>query len=462
MDIFRTKPIDVLIAETQGKEKLKKVLEVWDLTALGIGAIIGTGIFVITGVAAAKYAGPAVILSFIVSGLACTFAALCYAEFASMIPVAGSAYTYGYAALGEIWAWLIGWNLVLEYLVAISAVAIGWSGYVVNLLNVIGIHLPSWAVNTPGTVPGAVINLPAVIIIILISMLLIKGINESAKVNNIIVMIKLAVIILFIIIGAFYIKPANYIPFFPYGIKGIFTGAAIVFFAYIGFDAVSTAAEEVKNPQKNLPLGIILSLTVATVLYILVAVVLTGVAPYKNYLYQSAPVAYALNYVGQGWMSGILSVGALAGITSVLLVLMLGQTRIFYAMARDGLIPKIFQKLSKKSNTPVNSTIITAIFTSMLAGFVPISIVAELTNIGTLSAFIIVSIAVVVLRRTKPELERPFKVPFVPIIPILSVVFCLFLMVSLPILTWIRFVVWLVIGFLIYFLYGYRKSKLAN
>lgn len=460
MNIFRIKPISTLLDEAQRKSKLKKVLGVVDLTALGIGAIIGTGIFVITGVAAAKYAGPGIILSFVLSALACTFAALCYAEFASMIPIAGSAYTYGYAALGEFWAWLIGWNLILEYLVANAAVAIGWSGYIVNLLNVFGIKLPAWAVNSPGTAPGALMNLPAVIAIVLISSLLIRGVKESAKFNNVIVVIKLSVILLFIVVGAFFVKPVNYTPFLPYGVKGVFTGAAIVFFAYIGFDAVSTAAEEVKNPQRNLPLGIIISLAVSTTLYIIVAALLTGIAPYKDYYFQSAPVAYAMNYVGQGWMSGIISIGALAGITSVLLVFTLGQTRIFYAMSRDGLLPKAFGKLSSRSNTPINSTIITAIIASLIAAFVPINIIAELTNIGTLTAFIIVSIAVIVLRYKKPEINRPFRVPLVPYIPILAVIFCFALMLSLPLLTWIRFVVWLVIGIIVYFSYSYRNSRL--
>ena len=460
MSIFRTKPIDALIAETQGEHSLKKVLGAVDLIALGIGAIIGTGIFVITGVAAAKYAGPAVILSFAISAFTCALAALAYAEFAAMIPVAGSAYTYSYAALGELFAWIIGWDLILEYSVAISAVAIGWSGYFTNLLKVLGINLPVYLTGSFLAQKGGFINFPAVAIIVIIAVVLMAGIKQSASLNKVIVGIKLVVILLFIFLAAPHVNTANWHPFVPFGFKGIVSGAAIVFFAYIGFDAVSTASEEVKNPQKDLPVGIIVSLAVATVLYIAVAAILTGIVKYSELNNQSAPVAYGLMRIGQNWMSGIISLGAIAGITSVLLVMLLGQTRIFFAMSRDGLLPKMFSEVSPKTNTPVKSTILTIIITALPAALLPIDIVAELTNIGTLAAFMIVSIGIVVLRYKKPDQPRPFKCPGVPFVPILAVLLCGYLIFSLEPLTWIRFVVWLVIGLVIYFTYSAKRSKL--
>ncbi len=462
-EIFRVKPIDILIKESKGKEgeqhSLKRELGAFELTALGIGAIIGTGIFVLTGVAAAKYSGPALILSFIISGLACSFAALCYAEFASIVPVSGSAYTYGYAALGELWAWIIGWDLILEYTVAIAAVAIGWSGYIVSLLKSAGITLPLFLTNAPG-VSGGVINLPAMLIIALITGLLIRGVKESARLNNIIVVIKISVVLIFIAIGVFHIKPANWNPFLPYGWSGVFRGAAIVFFAYIGFDAVSTAAEEVKNPQKDLPKGIIYSLVICTALYIIVSAVLTGMVPYLKFKEASAPVAFALSQVGINWGSALVSVGAVCGITSVTLVMMYGQTRVFFAMSRDGLLPKTFGSVHKKFGTPVKSTILVGIVTAVLAGFTTISEVAELTNIGTLFAFVIVSAAVIVLRKKRPDLKRPFKCPWVPVIPLMGILSCLYLIIVLPRVTQIRFVVWLVIGLIIYFLYSRKHSTL--
>ena len=345
--IFRVKSINDLIAGSKNKSQLNKVLGATELTLLGVGAIIGTGIFVLTGVAAANYSGPALILSFIISGLACAFAGLCYAEFAAMVPVAGSAYTYGYAALGEIWAWIIGWDLILEYAVAIAAVAIGWSGYIVNLLETAGIHLPKALINAPG-VQGGAVNLPAMLIIGVITWLLILGVKESTRVNNIMVIIKLAVVILFIVLGVTHVKPSNWTPFMPYGWKGVFQGASIIFFAYIGFDAVSTAAEEVKNPQRDLPRGIIGSLIICTVLYIVVSAILTGMVPYLNFKETSAPVAFALQQIGINWGSALVSVGAVCGITSVLLVMMFGQTRVFFAMSRDGLLPKAFGDVHPK------------------------------------------------------------------------------------------------------------------
>ncbi|MDF2986776.1 MAG: amino acid permease [Eubacterium sp.] len=463
-NIFRTKSIEKLLegAQENGEGKsLKKVLGAFELTMLGIGAIIGTGIFVLTGVAAAKYSGPALILSFVISGLACAFAGLCYAEFAAMVPIAGSAYTYGYAALGEIWAWIIGWDLILEYAVTISAVAIGWSGYIVSLLKAAGIHLPAALINAPG-VDGGMVNLPAIIIIVLIAALLIRGVKESATLNNIMVGIKIAVVILFIALGTFHIKPANWVPFMPFGWKGVFQGAAIVFFAYIGFDAVSTAAEEVKNPQKDLPKGIIASLIVCTILYIVVSAILTGMVPFLDFKETSAPVAYALAQVGINWGSALVSVGAVSGITSVLLVMMFGQTRVFFAMSRDGLIPKTLGEVHPKLLTPVKSTVLVGIVTSLVAGFTPITVVAELSNIGTLAAFVIVSAAVIMLRVKRPDIKRPFRCPWVPVIPLLSTFFCVGLIFALPRITHIRFIVWLVIGIVIYFTYSRKHSTLNN
>lgn len=457
MKIFRTRPISELIAQSSGEKSLKKVLGTFELTALGIGCIIGTGIFVITGVAAAQYSGPALVISFIISGLACAFAALCYAEFAAMVPVAGSAYTYGFAALGEIWAWIIGWDLILEYTVAIGAVAIGWSGYVVNLLTAIGINLPKALINAPG-VNGGVVNLPAMIIISVIALLLMAGAKESAKFNNVIVIIKVVVILIFIALAVWHVKPANWVPFMPYGWNGVMQGAAVVFFAYIGFDAVSTAAEEVRNPQRDLPRGIIGSLIICTILYIIVSAILTGVVPYLKFNDTSAPVAYALQQIGINWGSALVSVGALCGITSVLLVLTFGQTRVFFAMSRDGLLPKIFGQVSKKTGAPVKSTIFVWITTIIIAGFLPIGMVAELTNIGTLAAFVIVSAAVIVLRRKRPDIKRSFKCPWVPVVPALAIIFCGYLIYVLPAVTHWRFVIWLAAGLIVYFLYGYKHS----
>jgi APA family basic amino acid/polyamine antiporter len=461
-NIFRKKSIDRLIRESSGEgtgKSLKKVLGAFELTMLGIGAIIGTGIFVLTGLAAANYSGPALVLSFIISGAACAFAGLCYAEFAAMVPVAGSAYTYGYAALGEIWAWIIGWDLILEYAVAIAAVAIGWSGYMVSLLESAGIHLPPALINAPG-VKGGMINLPAVLIIAAITALLIKGVKETAKFNNLIVGIKLCVVALFICIGVFHIHPANWSPFMPYGWSGVFKGAAIIFFAYIGFDAVSTAAEEVKNPQRDLPIGIISSLVICTILYIVVAGILTGMVPFLKFKDTAAPVAFALQQIGINWGSALVSVGAVCGITSVLLVMMFGQTRVFFAMSRDGLLPKVFGEVHPRFGTPVKSTLLVGVVTAITAGFTPIGIVAELTNIGTLAAFIIVAIAIIVLRKTRPDIKRSFKVPFSPVLPILAVLFCGFLITQLPMITIIRFFVWLIIGFIVYFFYGRHNSTI--
>ncbi|MBV7274256.1 amino acid permease [Clostridiaceae bacterium UIB06] len=457
-NIFRTKPIDDLINETKGENGLKKVLGAFELTMLGIGAIIGTGIFVLTGIAAANYSGPALVISFIISGIACAFAGLCYAEFASMVPVAGSAYTYGYTALGEIWAWIIGWDLILEYLFAIATVAIGWSGYIVKLLSSIGIVIPKSLANAPDA--GGIVNLPAVLILALITGILVIGVQQSARLNNIIVGIKVAVVLLFIVLGVGHVNVANWTPFMPYGWSGVLSGASVIFFAYIGFDAVSTAAEEVKNPQKDLPRGIIGSLIVCTILYIVVSAVLTGMVPYLKFKETAAPVAFALEQVGITWGSALVSVGAVCGLTSVLIVMLYGQTRVFFAMSRDGLLPKVFSEVHPTFKTPIKSTVLVGVVSMVIAGFTPIGIVAELTNIGTLTAFIIVSAAVIVLRKKDPNRTRAFKCPLVPLVPALSIAFCALLIFKLPVITQIRFVVWLLIGFVIYYAYSYKHSAI--
>jgi basic amino acid/polyamine antiporter, APA family len=460
--LFRKKSIASLLMDSEKKGlSLKKDLGAFDLTMLGIGAIIGTGIFVLTGVAASTHAGPALIISFILSGLACVFAALCYAEFASTVPVSGSAYTYSYATFGELLAWLLGWDLILEYGVASSAVAAGWSGYFQGLLNGFGLHLPKALTSAFNPAQGTYIDLPAVLIVLFIAGLLTQGVKKSAKFNTIMVIVKVAVVLLFIGVGVWYVEPANWTPFMPFGFDGIAVGAATVFFAYIGFDAVSTAAEEVKNPQRNMPIGIIASLAVCTILYIVVSAILTGIVPYTE-LNVNNPVAFALNYIHQDWVAGFISVGAITGITTVLLVLMYGQTRLFYAISRDGLLPKVFSKVSKKSQTPMLNTWVIAIVVAFFAGVIPLGKLAELTNIGTLFAFIVVSLGVLVLRKKQPHLKRGFKVPFVPVIPILAILFCGYLTLQLPATTWITFVIWLVVGLIIYFVYGYWNSGLRN
>ncbi len=461
MNLLRKKPLETLIAESTESKGLKKALKAVDLIMLGIGAIIGTGIFVLTGVAAAEHAGPALVLSFILSGIACGLAAMCYAEFASSVPVAGSAYTYSYASLGELIAWIIGWDLILEYALAASAVAVGWSGYFVRLMEGLNIHLPAWAVAAPGETKAAIVNLPAFVIIMLISALLSIGIRESARVNNIMVAIKIVVVLLFIAVGIFYVKPSNWSPFLPFGFKGVVSGAAIVFFAYIGFDAVSTSAEEVVNPQRDLPIGIIGSLTICTILYVVVSAILTGMVPYTK-LDSPSPVALAMQLVHQNWIAGIISLGAIAGITTVLLVMLYGQSRVFFAVSRDGLLPPFFSKIHPRYRTPLHSTWLIGGLSATVAALVPLGELAEMVNIGTLAAFILVSGSVITMRKTHPELHRSFRCPGVPWVPALSILFCLYLMVSLPLITWVRFVVWLVIGFFIYFGYGYRHSTLAT
>ncbi|WML35209.1 amino acid permease [Clostridium sp. OS1-26] len=459
--IFRTKSIEELLAQASGKRALKKVLGPFELIALGIGCIIGTGIFVLTGVAAANYAGPALILSFVFSGITCTFAALCYAELSAMIPIAGSAYTFGYVGLGEIWAWIIGWDIISEYIVALSTVAVGWSAYVVTLLESAEIHLPSALCNPPGQ-NGGIINLPAILIIFVIMLLLIRGVSESTKLNNLLVIIKLAVVVLFIVLAVGHVNPANWHPFFPYGINGVFKGAAIVFFAYLGFDAVATAAEEVKNPQRDLPIGLIGALLICTTLYIIVTAILTGVVPYIQYKSIAAPVAFVLLKIGIKWGSALVSVGAICGITSVLLVTMYGATRILFSLSRDGLIPQIVADVHPKFGTPVNSTILVGAIAVVLAGFLPITRLAELANMGTLTAFCMVSASVIVLRKKRPDIQRAFKCPGVPLIPIIAMLFSLYLIWSLPTITKIVFLVWLTIGAFVYFGYGKTHSVMNN
>ena len=459
--LWRVKPIDLILRQSGEQEHgLRRTLGPFSVTLLGIGAIVGTGIFVLTGVAAAKYAGPGLVLSFIVAGIVSGLAAICYAEFASTVPIAGSAYTYSYATLGELIAWIIGWDLILEYAVGAAAVSIGWSGYAVDLLKgALGITLPIALTASPFA--GGIINLPAFLIILLVTGLLILGTSESSKVNNVIVIIKLAVIIFFLVVGFGHINPANWRPFLPFGVGGVFSGASIIFFAYIGFDQISTSAEETRNPARDLPIGIFLSLLICTILYILVTAVLTGIVRY-NQLNVPSPVSHALILLGMNAAGSIISVGALCGLTTVLIVLLFGQSRIFFSMARDGLLPRFFSTIHPRFRTPYLSSLLVGLVVALVAGLTPIDVVAELTNIGTLAAFVLVSIAILILRRTQPNLRRGFRVPLVPLIPILSIIGSIVLIVSLPWVTLVRFVVWLVIGLVIYFLYSQRNSHLQQ
>lgn len=476
--IFVRKSIEDLQTETEGEghKSLSRVLTPSGLVSLGIGGIIGAGIFVLTGQAAAQYAGPAIVLSFVVSGIACVLAGLCYAELASMIPIAGSAYTYSYATLGEFIAWIIGWDLILEYLFGSATVAVGWSGYVVSFLRDYGITIPAYLSSAPlahdpaagWQLTGAIINLPAVLIVAAVTTLLVIGIRESAVFNNAIVLLKLSVLVLFVGFGAYYINPDNWTPFIPantgefghYGISGIFRGAGVVFFAYIGFDAVSTAAQEAKNPQRDMPIGILGSLAVSTILYILVAIVLTGIVNYTE-LNVPDPIAVGIDAVGQGmlWLKSLVKIGAIAGLSSVILVLLLGQSRVFFSMASDGLLPERFSVVHRRFRTPYLTTVIAGCAAMIVAGLFPIGLLGELVSIGTLLAFVIVCVGVVALRYSRPELPRTFKTPFVPVVPILGALIALAQMVSLPIDTIIRLVVWMAIGLVIYFVYGIRNSK---
>ncbi len=458
MDLFRRKSIDELQAAAAASGMLKNLAAV-DLLMLGIGAVIGTGIFVLTGVAAAKYAGPAVPLSFILSGLTCALAGLAYAEFASIVPASGSAYTYAYASLGEFIAFIVGWNLILEYTVTSSAVAVGWSGYVVGLFASAGLVLPHELVVAPAE--GGIFNLPAVLITLFLSFLLVRGTKESVKLNRILVFVKLAAIFLFLVLAAPHVDATNWEPFLPFGYSGVVSGAAIVFFAYIGFDAVATTAEECRNAARDLPVGIIGSLFICTLLYAVVAAVLTGVVPYSM-LDTAEPVAFALRHIGYNVGSAIVAVGAICGITTVLLVLLYGQSRIFFAMSRDGMVPANVCKIHRRFHTPYRVTILGAIFVSVIAGVFPIGMIAEMANIGTLSAFLIASIGVMVLRKTEPDLKRNFKCPAVWLIAPLAVLSCGYLMANLPLATWHRFGFWILFGLCVYFGYSRAHSVIGR
>lgn len=482
-NLLKTKSIEQLMGDVErGGRRLKRSLGAWDLTLLGIGGIIGTGIFVLTGTAAANQAGPAIMVSYLAAGVACAFAALCYAEFAAMVPVAGSAYTYAYASLGEIFAWLIGWDLVLEYAVGSMTVAIGWSGYMQSLLMGAGLELPLWMSAAPSAAtPGTVINLPAVVVVLVMMMLLVVGVRESARFNAAMVAVKGVAVLFFIAVGATWVRPENWTPFAPYGTSGVMAAAAVVFFAYIGFDAVSTTAEEAKNPRRDLPIGIIASLVICTLLYLAVAGVLSGIVPVTAYRvnvdalpgvaaadpstipkFLNAPVAFTLALIGQDRASYLVSAGAVAGITSVLLVLLLSQPRIFFAMSRDGLLPPAVSRVHPRFGTPYITTIITCVLVATVAGFTQIQVVGEMTSIGTLFAFVVVCAAVLALRVKRPDAARPFRVAGGPVIPVLGILSCLWLMLSLPVITWVRFLVWLDLGMLIYWFYGRRQSPLAD
>ncbi|GIW42895.1 MAG: amino acid permease [Candidatus Binatia bacterium] len=460
--LFRVKPISMLEADLASENRLRRALGPWALTSLGVGAIIGAGIFVLTGLAAHDHAGPALVLSFVIAGLGCAFAALCYAEFAAMIPVAGSAYTYAYATLGELLAWIIGWDLILEYGMASATVAHGWSKYFLHLLELFGIHLPVAISSDPFSTPGAYFNLPAAVIVLLVTAVLVVGIRESATFNATMVAVKLAVILFVILVGATYVNPDNWTPFLPFGWKGVAAGAAYVFFAYIGFDSVSTQAEEARNPQRDVPIGIIASLAICTALYIGVAAVLTGMVPYTE-IDVDAPLAAAFARHGFNAAVLIISIGAVAGITSVLVVLMLSQPRVFFAMARDGLLPEhFFGRVHPRFRTPHRSTILTGVVVAVVAALLPIQALAEMVNIGTLFAFVVVCSAVLVMRYTNPHQPRPFRTPLFPLVPILGILFNLGMMFSLGSHNWMRLGIWLGLGLLIYFSYSRYHSRIAK
>ncbi|MFC5285234.1 amino acid permease [Pedobacter alpinus] len=471
------KPLDVLLREAAetGEGSLKRTLSSFNLVALGIGAIIGAGLFSLTGIAAAENAGPAVTLSFVLAAVACAFAGLCYAEFASMIPVAGSAYTYSYATMGEFMAWIIGWDLVLEYALGAATVSVSWSRYLLEFLHKYNLDLPHQLIVSPfetlklgdGTViEGGFINLPAIFIVCMLSLVLMRGTKESATMNNVLVIVKVAVVLMFITLGWSHINPDNYTPYIPentgiyeqFGFTGIATGAAVVFFAFIGFDAVSTAAQEAKNPQKGMPIGILGSLVVCTVLYVLFAHVMTGLVNYKDFAGDAKPAATAFAVTGYTFLQDALIIAILAGYTSVILVMLMGQSRVFYTMSKDGLLPKFFSSIHKKFNTPWKTNLFFMGFVSIFAGFVPVSDLGHMVSIGTLFAFVLVCIGVMVMRKLSPDLPRPFKTPFVPFVPIAGILVCVYLMYSLPGESWIRLAIWMILGVIIYYAYGKKHS----
>jgi len=471
--VLAVKSFEQIVNESEaGEHKLKRALGAWNLVGLGIGAIIGAGLFSLTGIAAAENAGPAIVLSFLVAAVGCGLAGMCYSEFASMIPVSGSAYTYAQATLGELVAWVIGWSLVLEYALGAATVSVSWSSYVVDLFNSFGLALPA---KIPlgevdfggllGVVPFT-LNIGAILIIVVVSMILMRGISGSARVNMAIVVIKVSIVLAVIAVGVFYVKPANYVPFIPpntgtfgeFGVSGILRAAGVIFFAYIGFDAVSTASQEAKNPQRDMPIGILGSLAVCTVLYIAFSLILTGMVSYRDMRGDAHPVATAINLTPFPVLQVLVKVGIIAGFTSVILVMLLGQSRVFRAMAADGLLPRLFGEIHPKWHTPWRSNILLMIFVSVFAGLLPISVLGHLTSMGTLLAFVIVCIGVIVLRRTRPDLPRPYRVPMVPLVPALGVIVCLAMMVSLNRLVWTLLIVWLLIGLAVYFGYSRRHA----
>ncbi len=480
MSLFVKKPLAGLLAEAaSGGHGLKKTLTSFNLVTLGIGAIIGAGLFSLTGIVAAENAGSGVVYSFIIAAIGCAFAGLCYAEFASMIPIAGSAYTYAYTTMGEFVAWIIGWALVLEYALGAATVSISFSQYFGKFFHNMGIELPQQWMHSPfesytladGTVmAGGNMNVVAVIIVILISLLLIRGTKESAMVNNLLVILKVSVVLVFIAIGWSFINPANHTPFIPentgtfgsFGWSGVIRGAGIVFFAFIGFDAVSTAAQEAKNPQKGMPIGILGSLALCTILYVLFSYVMTGVANYTEFKGSAAPVAIAIAKTPYVWLNQTVIIAILAGYTSVMLVMLLGQSRVFYSMSKDGLLPKLFSDLHPKFSTPYKCNLLFAGFVSLFAGFVPVKVVGELVSMGTLFAFVLVCIGVMIMRKTEPNAARPFRTPLVPLVPILGILVCVTMMVFLPGKTWLNMLAWMAIGLFVYFLYSAKHSKLRN
>ncbi|QKV92062.1 amino acid permease [Streptomyces sp. NA02950] len=486
-DYLRTKSVERSIQDTEEPEHaLTRSLSALDLTVFGVGVIIGTGIFVLTGSVAKEQAGPATALAFVVAGVVCALAALCYAEFASTVPVAGSAYTFSYASLGELPAWIIGWDLVLEFALGTAVVAVGWAGYIRSLLDNAGWHLPL-ALSGPEAAHGFAFDLLAFLLVLVLTVILVLGMKLSARVTSVVVAIKVTVVLLVIIVGAFFIKPGNYDPFIPepkgtvagsgfsapliqlmfgyepttYGVQGIFAAAAVVFFAFIGFDIVATAAEETRNPQRDMPRGILGSLFICTVLYVAVSIVVTGMQKYTK-LSIDAPLADAFKSTGHPFYAGLISFGAAVGLTTVCMILLLGQSRVFFAMSRDGLLPRVFSKVHPRFATPYRSTILLGVIIAIVAGFTSISELAALVNIGTLFAFVVVALGVIILRRTRPDLHRAFRTPWVPVLPLLSVAASLWLMLNLPAETWLRFGVWMVIGFFVYFLYGRRHSRMTT